>query len=344
MARSGNKDPAALPAAQVVRDYGLRLLSNVDKAVARFRDKNNRRALHDSRVALRRLRSWLQSFDSLLDLKPKHARRLRNIAHSTNGARDAEISLEWLVKLGSGPGRRTASPTDGIARGLAVLRDEQYRQIRRELPAAWRTLSARLRRSLRRRRSPDGDMRFIEAYSGSLRRQTRRLEAALEEARRKPDVRHIHRLRIAVKKVRYLLQAISPWREEFAQLVKRLTIFIDLAGQVQDLQRFLELAEKIHLRQVKTRYRQLLARYVKARDDADFPQFSAPDYRPPPLLTCRAAARHQADCIAELNRSYLKLRYPKELRELQRQIRELRRDARPAMTSRGVIKPPRPPR
>ena len=342
MARSGNKDPAALPAAQVVRDYGLRLLSNVDKAVTRFRDKNDRRALHDTRVALRRLRSWLQSFNSLLDLKPKHARGLRNIAHSTNGARDAEISLEWLAKLGSGPGRRTAPPTDGMARGLAVLRDEQYRQIRRELPAAWRTLSARLRRSLRQR-SPDGDMRFIEAYGGSLRRQTRRLEAALEEARRKPDVRHIHRLRIAVKKVRYLLQAISPWREEFAQLVKRLTIFIDLAGQVQDLQRFLELAEKIHLRQVKTRYRQLLARYVEAGDDADFQQFSAPGYRPPPLLTCRAAARHQADCITELNHRYLKHRRPKEMRELQRQIRELRRDARPAMTSRGVRKP-RPPR
>ncbi|HZK77339.1 MAG TPA: CHAD domain-containing protein, partial [Gemmatimonadaceae bacterium] len=49
--------------------------------------------LHDFRVALRRLRSWLRAFDSSLGdtVRRKHERRLRSIVRSTNAARDATV-------------------------------------------------------------------------------------------------------------------------------------------------------------------------------------------------------------------------------------------------------------
>jgi len=327
MARRGNRDPATLPAAKFIRDYGLRLLGNADKAVVRFHDRDDSKALHDVRVALRRLRGWLRAFDGLLSLEPKQLHRLRRIAHSTNGARDAEISLEWLARLESGPELHNMPSTDAMARGLALIRDEQYRRVRHELPGTWKNLSARLRRSLRRRGTPDGGMPFMEAYGDALQRQARHLESAFEEARRKPDPEHIHRLRIAVKKTRYLLEAILPWRKEFASQVKQLTVLADQAGQIQDLQRFIELAEKVHLRQARARYRRLLERYMDAADDVILPPLDAHLSLLPLLSTCRAAAIRQANCLSKLRHRYLGRRRPLPVRELRRRLLGLQRDS-----------------
>ena len=64
-------------------------------------------ALHDFRVALRRLRSHLRAYAPYSDPVPeKLNRRLRRLARTTNAARDAEVQLEWLRRqkrrLGAG--------------------------------------------------------------------------------------------------------------------------------------------------------------------------------------------------------------------------------------------------
>ena len=54
---------------------------------------------HDLRVALRRLRSALKILRPWLEdsVRPRHEKRLRRIARSTNEARDAEVQLAWLA-------------------------------------------------------------------------------------------------------------------------------------------------------------------------------------------------------------------------------------------------------
>ena len=89
-------------------------------------------ALHDFRVAVRRLRSWIRAFDDVLDgaIKGKHRRRLKRIADATNPGRDLHVQLEWLgrtaqhavsaarmVRPGSAiPARRVRSRDGGSAR------------------------------------------------------------------------------------------------------------------------------------------------------------------------------------------------------------------------------------
>ena len=57
-------------------------------------------ALHDFRVGVRRLRSWLRAFKPWLrtDISRKRRRSLSKIADATREARDATVHLEWLRK------------------------------------------------------------------------------------------------------------------------------------------------------------------------------------------------------------------------------------------------------
>jgi len=51
-------------------------------------------ALHDFRVALRRLRANQRAYRD--QIGAKQDKRLRRLAHATNAARDREVQLDWL--------------------------------------------------------------------------------------------------------------------------------------------------------------------------------------------------------------------------------------------------------
>src|SRR5688572_12312819 len=55
--------------------------------------------LHDFRVALRRVRSWLRALEPWLEgsLPDACMRRLRRMARESNAGRDAEVFLSWLA-------------------------------------------------------------------------------------------------------------------------------------------------------------------------------------------------------------------------------------------------------
>src|SRR5947209_17918526 len=57
-------------------------------------------ALHDFRVAVRRVRSWLGAFKPWLknDVSRKKRRNLSRTAEATRETRDAAVHLEWLRK------------------------------------------------------------------------------------------------------------------------------------------------------------------------------------------------------------------------------------------------------
>src|SRR5690349_14850498 len=79
--------------AEGVRMVALELLAEAKAASARLADPADAEALHDFRVAVRRLRSWLRSFGPEVKdtLRKKWRRALRDEAASTGAARDAEV-------------------------------------------------------------------------------------------------------------------------------------------------------------------------------------------------------------------------------------------------------------
>ena len=163
--------------------------------------------LHELRVALRRLRSWLRAFEPQVrdTLRKKTRRRLSALAKATNGARDAEVAAEWIASQNrisrSGiPGR------DHILARLASERRATSRAIRdalaRDLPDLLDSLAKQLEPHARH---AAGGRSMAPVYHVALRRHAERLAQALARAKTRDDVAAAHRARIAAKRLRYLL-------------------------------------------------------------------------------------------------------------------------------------------
>jgi CHAD domain-containing protein len=88
-----------LSVAIAARRIALQYLAAALTARRRLRDATDEDALHDFRVALRRLRSTLRAYRPWINARvvPRKLRkRLRRLARTTNAARDAEVALAWV--------------------------------------------------------------------------------------------------------------------------------------------------------------------------------------------------------------------------------------------------------
>jgi CHAD domain-containing protein len=310
--RMSRRDPLQSSAASVIGGYAIRLLRASDAAVTRLADPSDAEALHDARVCLRRLRGWLQAFDSQLKIKRRSRRTLRRLAQATNPARDAEICSQWLAQLRTKLDPSGQPGVTGFLADLGALRDKNYRYIRRELPSAWNRLSRKLLQNASTvKNSRHEKAVFLKAFIASLSEYAGNFDTALERARLHPDAYHIHRSRIAAKKLRYLVEAIMTRHPQSKLLVKELKVLHETAGAIQDLQRFQALSEQVFLRRAGIRYRRLLAMY--ADSGADHRTLKHPDLTPgllPLLWISRAACIRQAQYIARFKRNYLSKKRP----------------------------------
>jgi CHAD domain-containing protein len=313
--RAGALEPLQQPAGTVIHGHAERLVQEADAAILRLADPNDTQALHDSRVALRRLRGWYRAFESELPLKRKRRRALKRLARSTNRARDAEVGLEWLAVLER---RMDPKALPGLARftaDLKALRDGDYRHIRQDLPIAWRELARKLKRAAAGS-SATGPV-FLSVLMASLQAYAGAFSTALQRARRAPTPEHIHALRIAGKRLRYLMETILPWHPRASDFLREMKALHDTAGAIQDLQRLVDLSEHAFLRQAGARYRRLLTAYLDT--EADHRTLKRPDFNPglaPLLWICRAAGETQAEYIARFRKTYFGRKTPVCVREL----------------------------
>ncbi|HVH68899.1 MAG TPA: CHAD domain-containing protein [Gemmatimonadales bacterium] len=227
------------PAPEAVALVGMRLLDAARAAAGRLSDPDDAEALHDFRVALRRLRTLLRSFrDEVGDIVPKKLqRRLRDVARSTGPGRDAEVQLAWIQahkpELGG-------SPRPGVPWFIARLegrRDRAYTSIREDGPPEFRQLERRIRRALNRALTDTtpGRPALAAATGRLLRAHVTELELELETARATRDEAAIHRARIALKRLRYLLEPLQGDGLTEASIIDRLKQLQDLLGELHDL-------------------------------------------------------------------------------------------------------------
>ena len=84
-----------------VRRICVSLLAEAHAASKRLDDSTDTEALHDFRVAIRRLRSTLRAWREVLEgsVKKRHRRALKELQNATGAGRDAEVAIEWLETL-----------------------------------------------------------------------------------------------------------------------------------------------------------------------------------------------------------------------------------------------------
>ncbi|HEX4628761.1 MAG TPA: CHAD domain-containing protein [Gemmatimonadales bacterium] len=239
MTRRPPPDLRVRPAPAAVAHVGLTLLDAARAATGRLSDPDDAEALHDFRVALRRLRTLLRSFrDEVGDLVTKKLqRRLRDVARSTGPGRDAEVQLAWIEAHKSELGK---SPRPGVPWLVARLegrRDRAYAGIRQDGPPEFQQMERRIRRALTRALADatPGRPAFAAATGRLVRAHVTELEQELDTARSTRDEAAIHRARIAVKRLRYLLEPLQGEGATEASIVDRLKQLQDLLGELHDL-------------------------------------------------------------------------------------------------------------
>lgn len=230
------------PAALAVHRHTLALLDRTrDSAIALVHaSDDDPEALHDFRVAVRRLRSWLQQWKQLLDDTVSHRLRrdVRDLARATGPARDLQVHAEWL--RGEHDRARGHLHTE-IARlvdhfeGGRRTAMADARRAAAELVALHVELSRRLGESCVRqhpRRSDDATLG--SAVAALLRSASVELHDRLAAVRSSSDHEPLHDARIAAKRMRYLLESLDGTVPGAAVAIRDLKAFQDRAGDAND--------------------------------------------------------------------------------------------------------------
>src|SRR4051794_27675424 len=233
----------ARPPEEGARLIALSYLDQAAAARARLKDETDAEALHDFRVALRRLRSVLRAYrDTLKGNVPKKlTKRLKRLAGATGPGRDAEVQLEWLRGHGSKLGSQQRQGLAWMLARLNARMRDAYGDLQAEIERDFPEVDGDLRRHLSvYRRKIFLDPAFQPPTLGAvtaqiLRDQVAELEAKLAKVRHADDVDEAHQARISAKRVRYLLE---PFAEELpesdAAVVKRFKALQDLLGDLHD--------------------------------------------------------------------------------------------------------------
>jgi CHAD domain-containing protein len=235
-------DLLSRPPEEGARLLALAYLDPANAARARLDDPADAEALHDFRVALRRLRSCLRSYRPYLagSVPGKLAQRLRRLARATGPGRDAEVQIEWL----RGRSRHLSSyHRAGLAwllTGLEARMRDAYDDLADRVPREFPKIAEELRErfSVYRTEVHLGGHphrpTLAEATAEILQRQVAELESHLARIEDAGDEEEAHLARISAKRLRYLIEPLAEELPAAAPLVKRFKALQDLLGELHD--------------------------------------------------------------------------------------------------------------
>jgi CHAD domain-containing protein/CYTH domain-containing protein len=229
-------------AARSARLIALSLIEDLARERDRLAADKGSETLHDFRVALRRVRSWLRALEPSLQGSLPNAciRRLRRMARESNAGRDAEVFLAWLATT-----EGQLSPRDRKAVTWLI---ERFQRQEREAESE---LEARLKRDFQRTRDRleerlglyqveahvHGGVReplFSAVVAHILRESAEDLRRRLKRVRSVDDITESHQARIAGKRLRYLLEPIAQQVVAGPALLAQLRSLQDTLGELHD--------------------------------------------------------------------------------------------------------------
>ncbi|MCG5499332.1 CHAD domain-containing protein [Ectothiorhodospira lacustris] len=232
---------AIQPAARVVRDLARKYLDQAAQAAQRLSDPQDTEALHDFRVALRRLRSLLAAHKTFVKswLPKKLRRRVKELAAGTGPARDTEVQIAWMeqqrgqVKSHQRPGYQW------MMGRLEQRLQEEYQDLHETLPDALGRLHKRMHERLDLIRDDESPpfgavtaARLLESAE-DFRRHLLRVAGDDGEADEA-----VHQARIKGKRLRYLLEPVAAELDGGKELIRELKDMQNLMGEIHDIQVF----------------------------------------------------------------------------------------------------------
>ena len=187
-------------------------------------------------MAIQRLRSLLRAYRPWLGSLAgrKVRKRLRELTRSTNIARDSDVQIEWLLERREKLDRLQRPGADWLLRQLRDRKRRNYRTAAAEVQRNFATVA-----ELMKKRASDAE----EADSRQFRSTSLEvLEPAVAEGRDRltaiagaDDVKNVHRSRVQVKRVRYLVEPLRTQTPEARAFAKQLKDLQRLLGELHDV-------------------------------------------------------------------------------------------------------------
>ncbi len=230
------------PAEAGTRLIAMRLLDEACTACARLPDASDADAIHDLRVALRRLRSTLAAYRDSLDpdVTGEALANLGRLSSRTSYARDAQVALDWLrserAELRPARARALDPLVDALEARIAAQQARESEDLAAEFAKVERELRASLE-TYRARVAPVGDARpatLAAVASAALQTTAAELEASLANVTGRDAVAAEHVARIVAKRLRYLLEPVRRLSPDGAALIDDLKDLQDLIGDRHD--------------------------------------------------------------------------------------------------------------
>lgn len=227
------------PADEAARRIAWTFLDDAHEAAERLERGDDDEALHDLRVALRRLRSLARSHRRHLGdaIDAKRRKALARVQRTTGAARDFEVQLRWVRRLRKRLPERERRALRPLVGSLKAATRRAMRGVAAEALARFRKLEPKLRSRLEtvivRWREPSE--RYGHVVGGLARDHASALVSLLEPIVTIDQIRELHDARIAGKRLRYLLEPVAPHAPAAGALLKRLKKLQDLLGDIHDM-------------------------------------------------------------------------------------------------------------
>lgn len=245
MTREPTPEPTlSSPAPEAIRQLVIRALGDASNLVPRLGDPSDEEAVHDFRVAVRRLRTFLRAFAGIVPFDDALQQELRDLTGLTNDTRDVEAHGEWLrARLEEpelAPEERRAAAVMLARLDPAGAREAGFEsESRRVLERAGNALTSEAARSSGAQTEAQAaalaDVAFGEAVASVLGKEARQLRKRLGRIETRHDVRPIHRARLSEKRLRYVLELVAEQVENTGAPLESLKSLQDTLGELHDL-------------------------------------------------------------------------------------------------------------
>lgn len=228
---------AASGAAELLLAVVERQSAALRRHEAAARDGSDEEAVHDMRVACRRLRAALRVFRSALPARrtARVRRGLRRLGRSLGRVRDLEVQRSALAALAEeADERQDRAALEHVALALDADLERARRRLRRRLDKLDVERQVRLTRELARGVPLDAGV--PSAPQAAVAPLIRRAFGGLEDLRDHEQPDALHRMRVRVKRLRYAIELLQPaLTPAVSEVLHRLRGLQDALGRHHDM-------------------------------------------------------------------------------------------------------------
>lgn len=215
-----------MPKASAFRQIVTELLDHMRLTMNQLLAGENEEALHDFRVALRKLRVWLKYVGPLVhgEITHKTVEILRHITQITNEARDTEVQIELYRLLNK----------QSMVEVAQIALEQNHRQMCEMLQKRFVFVERAIEAALSSSEIPSEQV-WREDYSAAIEYVMKRLHKRLSAWRSIDDAESLHRARITIKELRYLLEPVQGQIPALGVLSAHLRHLQNALGDVRDM-------------------------------------------------------------------------------------------------------------